>query len=261
MVEKALAGVMRIGPRRMDCEAHLSLRRTVIRWLSLLFVLCGLMGWGCSVPPRPDLAGGASGSISNPPLKQIAPGVLKLGLVRLDKREKSIRFPAFVNQVEGPIEYLIVTSSGKTHESLLRTQTEPFHIQIALLLLGAKDAGTNSFPANETMPVPGTPILIELSWKAEGKEQQARAEEFVFNTQTKSAMSTGPWIFNGSRVVDGTFIAQEDGSIVSVMTDRDAVINNPRPGRDNDKIWEVQGKNLPPLNSPVEVTMRLVPGP
>ena len=196
-------------------------------------------------------------SSTNLPLRQISPGIFELGKVRFDKNQGTVRFPAAINQTENDIEYLLVTSFGKTHESLLRTDAEPYHIQLALLLLGAKDAGTNSFPQDNTLPLPGTPVTIELSWKVKDKEQRARAEEFVYNLQTKSVMAKGDWIFNGSRVVDGTFIAQQDGSIVSVMEDPDALINNPRPGRENDKIWRVHSKGLPALNSPVEVRIRL----
>jgi hypothetical protein len=103
-------------------------------------------------------------------------------------------------------------------------------------------------------------VAIEVAWKEVGKQKHARAEEFVHNSQSKSIMSQGDWIFNGSRVVNGTFVAQQDGSIVSVLVDPDAMINNPRPGRENDKIWNVHAKGLPPFNSPVEVIIRLKPG-
>ena len=84
-----------------------------------------------------------------------------MGQVRLDKNQRTVRFPAAVNQTNGAIEYLIVTSSGKTHESLLRTDAEPYHIQLAFLLLGAKGAGTNSFPENNSLPLPGEEVEIE----------------------------------------------------------------------------------------------------
>ena len=68
---------------------------------------------------------------------------------------------------------------------------------------------------------------------------------------------SGPWIYNGSRVIKGTFIAQRDGSIVSVIDDIDAMISNPRPGHDNDQIWEINSNALPPLGTPIEVTLKL----
>ena len=70
-------------------------------------------------------------------------------------------------------------------------------------------------------------------------------------------MTPGPWVFNGSRVLEGKFIAQMDGSLVSVMADEYALINNPRPGREQDDIWLVNSNGLPALHTPVEVTLQL----
>jgi hypothetical protein len=195
---------------------------------------------------------------TNAPLKAVAPGVFELGKVRLNKTEGSVSFPAVINLSPGLIEYLVVTENGKIHESLLRTEVEPFHIHTAMLLIGAKGAGTNMFPEKPTGALPGDKINLEVSWKIEGKKHNRRGEELVYNGQTKSTMSQGHWIYNGSRIFEGTFIAQQDGSIVSLIEDPDALINNPRPGRESDEIWEVNTNGLPALNSPVEVKLTLI---
>ena len=131
-------------------------------------------------------------------------------------------------------------------------------VALALLLLGAKGAGTNSFPADPAQPLAGDKIAIELSWDANGTEQRHRAEDFVLNLQTRSRMSRGAWAYNGSAVSQNKFLAQEIGSIASVMEDPDALINNPRPGRENDKIWQVSPEGLPPLSSELRVTIKLL---
>ena len=197
---------------------------------------------------------------TNSPIRQIAPGIFAIGQVRLDQRRHVVTLPATVNQREFAVEYFLVTGYGKTHESVLRTDAEPYHLHLALLLLGAKGAGTNSFPEDHAKPLPGDKVTIEVSWKINGQETRRRAEELIFNLQTKSTMSRGDWIYNGSRIYEGTFLAQENGSLVSVMEDADALVNNPRPGRENEKIWQVNSNSLPPLNTPIEVTIRLVAG-
>lgn len=194
-------------------------------------------------------------SPTNFPLKQVGPELYELGGVRLDKRQKAVSFPAMLNMREALVEYLVVTSSGKTHESLLRTDIQPYHLHLALLLLGVKGAGTNSFPENALRPIPGDKVNIEVSWNADGKKKRYRAEELVYNRQTKSAMSRGSWVYNGSQMVEGIFVAQQDGSLISLVTDPDALINNPRPGRDDDDNWQVNSIALPPVNSPVQVTI------
>src|SRR5438876_190024 len=80
-------------------------------------------------------------SRSNAPLKEIQPGIFHLADVKIDKRQRTVSFPAVMNLRQGAMEYFLVTSWGKVHESILRTDTEPFRIHVAMLLLGAKDAG------------------------------------------------------------------------------------------------------------------------
>ena len=195
---------------------------------------------------------------TNSSLKPVGPGLFELGKVRLDKNNRTVSFPAVLNLSPGLIEYVVVTETGKIHESLFRTEAEPFQIHTAMLLLGAKGAGTNRFPEQANQPLPGNKVTIEVTWRMEGgARQNRRAEELVYNQQTKSTMSRGPWIYNGSRMFDGTFVAQQDGSIVSLIEDPDALINNPRLGRESDEIWEVKTNGLPPLNSPVEIKIKV----
>ena len=79
------------------------------------------------------------------------------------------------------------------------------------------------------------------------------------NLATKTNASRGPWTYNGSRVVNGIFVAQREGSIVALIEDVDALVNNPRPGSDNDQIWQINSDILPPTNTVVEVTFKLEP--
>jgi hypothetical protein len=74
---------------------------------------------------------------------------------------------------------------------------------------------------------------------------------------TKTNATRGPWTYNGSRVINGTFMAQREASIVALIDDIDAMANNPRPGSDNDQIWQINSNLLPPTNTTVEVTFKL----
>jgi hypothetical protein len=124
--------------------------------------------------------------------------------------------------------------------------SEPFHIN--------RPAGDATPPPP---PPPGDPIIIEFSWtNADGAHHLAAANA-LRNLQTKTNAASDPWIYNGSRVIKGLFVAQRDGSIVALIDDIDAMVNNPRPGHDNDQIWEINSNALPPLRTPVEVTFKL----
>ena len=72
-------------------------------------------------------------------------------------------------------------------------------------------------------------------------------------------MSAGPFTFTGSRLWQGKFVAQTDGSLIAIITDPDAVFNNPRPNRDADDTWVVHQQGVPPLDTVVEVSITLGP--
>ena len=140
------------------------------------------------------------------------------------------------------------------HESLLRTDAEPFQIHAAMLLLNAKGAGTNAFALDPAQPLPGDRLAIEVKWKS--SEKPTPLARFVYNRQSKTAMESR-WAYTGSHFEQGQFIAQRDGSIVSLINDPDALMNYAGPGRDNDDIWDIIGKDLPPLGTEAEVTVSL----
>jgi len=199
--------------------------------------------------------------VTNSPLKKIDNGVFEIGNVRLDKNQKTIRFPAVVNMDQGAVEYLLVNESGKVHESVFRTEAEPYHIHLATLLIGAKEnisraAGT----ATNSPALAGDKVSISARWKTSLGESHCRGEDLVFNTQSKSSMSRGNWVYSGSRIVEGTFLAQRDGSVISIISDPDALINNPRPGRENDEIWQVNTNAVPPVGTVVQITIKLEDG-
>jgi hypothetical protein len=206
---------------------------------------------------------------SNMPIREISPGIFQLGEVRMDKEQRTVSFPARLNLTEGPMEYFLVASWGKTHESILKTDTEPFRIHLAMLLLDTKAGGTNSGtngpPASiggfishpPNIRLPGEPVSIELKWTADGHETHKRAEEMIFNTEQNSVMRAGDWVYTGSRIAEGLFLAEIDGSIVSLVTDAEALINNEGTGHDNDTIWVANTNNLPPSNTLVTVSIRL----
>jgi hypothetical protein len=232
-------------------------------YLPLVLVGCALSVARCAVAQAP----------APPPLEVIAPGVFQIGMVQLDKTNKSVQFPAVLNMNHGLIEYLLVTTKGKTHESLLKTDAEPYHIHVAMLLLGAKGAAqtkellqapTEQFHANTkggtnslANLLKGDRISIRLAWKDAQGEKAVAAEDCVDDLQTGKKVARRAWNYNGSRVVNGLYMAQREGSIVAMIDDVDAMVNNPRPGHDNDQVWQIRTNGLPPLNTPVRVTLQL----
>lgn len=194
----------------------------------------------------------ASAQSTQPVLQRIAPNIFQLGSVQLDKEKRTVQFPATVNMTNGLVEYFLVTGTGKLHESVLKTETAPAQIHLAMLFLGAHVA-TNVSGTN----ISGDKFTVEVSWKNSDLEKRIRAEDLILDSKTKSPMSKNGWIYNGSKVIDGTFIAQRDGSIVSIISDSLALANSLQSDRDNDEIWFVNTNTIPPLNEMVKVTFKL----
>ena len=178
--------------------------------------------------------------------------------VLLEKNKRQISFPVIINMHEGLIEYVLVTGKGKTHESLLVTPTEPFHIHVAMLLLGAKGAAGKEVPEDPHKPIPGEQISLELSWKKSNKTVNTPVEQFIRNRNLKKPMQPGPFIYNGSIVFEGMFIAHRDGNLFSLITAPAALANNPRMGRHDDENWEAIKKGLPPLDNDATLTVKLL---
>lgn len=194
---------------------------------------------------------------TNPPaVKDLGGGILEIGKVRINSHARTVTFPAVVNMRTGAVEYVIVTTGGKTHESVLRTDAEPFHLHAAMLLLGAKGSG-ESDPAlffDRRRQIPGESVRIFASWEGTSRRP---LQELVWNIPAKQAMVLTNWIYNGSRTRDGTFLAQREGSIVSLIADPGALINNPRDDREKDELWTVNTNTVPAMGREVYVTIEL----
>jgi hypothetical protein len=219
---------------------------------------------------------GAIGQEPPPPvapiMREVSPGIYEIGRIHLDQKLRTARFAGEVNMKEGIIEYLLVTTEGNTHESLLVTEVQPNDLHFAMLLLGAKVAGLDT-PAPDKAPPPqidskylkdapklrGDAIAITVNWKSGDAEKTGPVEDWIFNTETKKPMARGPWIYTGSMFSEGHFLAQLDGAFAALVTYPAALINNPRRGSDNDQIWTVNEKAVPAVKTPVDITIQLLP--
>ena len=206
-------------------------------------------------------------ALTNAQLHMVEPGIFEIGKVRLDQRRRSVTLPAVLDKAQGLMEYFLVTTYGKTHESILKTEALPYHIHLAMLLLGAGGPGSAEFPGSPTNGVPGpvihpsketlpgNKVAIEVKWKTPEGEARHSAQDLIFKNDSRAIMEQGYWVYNGSLIVQNKFLAQMDGSIISLVTDPVALINNTGPGHDNDLIWEPNAASLPPANVPVEFTL------
>jgi len=197
-----------------------------------------------------------------PGFEEVNDHTFRIGGVTLDKLDRSVRFPATVNLREGAIEYFLVHESGKAYESLFTTKVNPYDIHLAMLLLGVKAPTevTEAPPEQITMDtlksspaVKGDAVEVSVFYK----NQKLPAENFILNTQEGKEMTRGPWAYTSSVLYKGQFLAKTEGSIIALVTDPAALINNPRPGHDNDLIWNIATEKVPPAGTAVEICIQL----
>ena len=204
-----------------------------------------------------------------PTMHEVAPGIFEIGRIRLDQKALTVSFPGAVNMSRGLLEYLIVTPQGAKHESLLVSDVPPSEIHLAMLLMGAKGSGEQ--PGKKTAPpaqidaeflrtapkLNGDSVFITMKWKDGNTEKTGFVEDWLVNERTKKPVEHGPWIYNGSILYEGHFLAQSEGSIGALVTNPVALINNPREGSDDDQVWLVNENAVPAVKTPVEITIRL----
>lgn len=162
---------------------------------------------------------------------------LKLGEVQVDPAKWTISFPAAVNQKTGQVEYLLVHETGKVHESIFRTAVKAQEIHTAALLFSSGVGATNGAKLKIK--------TIEVAWTDDDKEKSFNAAELILDRKKKRRLKETKWAYRGSRLVDGIFLAQRDGSLIGIMQDRDALIDQDTPDASDDENWEPVAEKLP----------------
>lgn len=200
-------------------------------------------------------------------IERLDGGKLRIGTVTLDPDARSIRFPATVNMTEGPVEYAVVTEMGKRHESVFLTKASPRDVHLAMLLLGVKPGGLRAGP-DRRLEVPATAaVKASVEWESNGppaKHPLASAIAFAHGSPEQATGRTLPdehWVYNGSSFDGAAFRVLREGSLISLIGDDAALLNNPGSDRDNDDLHTPNKNLLPRVGMPVSIVLALVAKP
>lgn len=198
-----------------------------------------------------------------PQIVDLGGGRISIGAVTLDRKTREITIPAAVNMREGAVEYVLVGRNGKVHEAVFTTDAGARDVHVAALLLGVKpepDLG----PENSAAIVRRQgAVAIRVEWDRNGPPEKIFLNETVnlSDPSTKAVSGTlpsGAWLYNGSRIEpDGVFAATRHESIISIIRDDDALVNNPGASRDNDEIHTPNAAKLPKQGHPVRIVLQV----
>lgn len=218
-------------------------------------------------PPRtPPKQGNAAAEAKAPgvSVKKIGENLYRLGEIEFDAKSREIRFPVTVNQREGgPIEYLLVRETGKVHESILTTSISPLHLQIVMKLLryeGGNGDVFNRLLAPEVLEKEGGKEAdrgetVSFLFQPEGGKALP-VYEMVIDGESAEAMAPGDWIYTGSAVEEGAFMAEAEGSIIAIYLDHLAMFNMSREGADLDERWGARHTVIPEIGTKGTLTIR-----
>jgi len=197
-----------------------------------------------------------------PAVKDLGEGRFRVGTVEFDENKRTIRIPAAVHMLKDPVEYLLVARHGKVHETVFITDADARDIHIAALLLGIK-AQPALGPENTAAQLGGHGVIDAwVEWDRNGPPAKLPLHETVTlaDPDTRQASGTLPgrgWLYNGSGLATGEFLASQNGSIISIIRDASALINNPGASRDNDDLHTPNAAKLPKLQHPVRIVLKV----
>ncbi len=202
----------------------------------------------------------------------VKPSVVKLdgtryqiGDVIFDEKSREIRFTTKVNMTQGLLEYLIVHQKGKVHEALLITEISPAHLNLAFTLLRyppsrelyplPDEAGgiSNKFPEVPADVKAAARVKIDVEWTAEEKVRRVPINEWIQHAVKSSAMPAGPWVYTGSDIFEGKFIAETSGDVAAIFLAQSAILNYPGEDHDDDNVWTPFPKRVPAEGTKITV--------
>lgn len=189
------------------------------------------------------------------PIEKIDEFRYRIGNVTLDSKKRELSIPGMINMEKGVVELLACARGGKTHESILVLDIIPYHLQVSLLLLGLKYRGGVEYQGDPKIPK-GDSVEVWVTWKGEGAEKTVRGEDLVWNITEKKSMEHTPWIFVGSKMIEGRFMADQEKSLITTYHDPFTIFDNPSPDGANDDLYKVNEQIVPAKGTPVTITIK-----
>lgn len=186
--------------------------------------------------------------------------------LRIDYRVPQVEIDGEVILREGPLELFAYAKAPqhKEHESIVLLQSKPQRIYQALGLIGLTPGQTTRyFPETRRIRLPtGDPVDVLVRYEAKGVQTTVSACDWMLDAEAGAPMSPRTWLFTGSeRYDDGTFCADIDGTVVTVVDFPSSVLGLAGRHSDSDAdLWlKANTKAIPPDGTPVTLILRPAP--
>jgi hypothetical protein len=183
--------------------------------------------------------------------------------VRIDYRVPQVEVEAWVILRKGPLELFAYSKAPvpKEHESILLLQASPESIYQALGLIGLTPGQPmRYFPETRSFRKPsGDPVDVLVRCESGGKSIEASACDWMIDVTKNKPMEHTHWLFTGSdRLQEGTFYANVEGTVVTVVDFDSAVLSMPDLHTSSDpELWLAANTDaIPPIGTKVMLILR-----
>lgn len=198
---------------------------------------------------------------------KITDDLYRLKDIEINTKEKTIALPCKVNMESGLLEVVLCRPEGKTHESLLVTNTTPLEFQTALLLLGLDPV--NELPEDPkdgdalspylTLETPGDSALLFMVIKNNGEEVRKPIENYIRDERTQKAVSQGSWLFRGAVTHrSGHVIIDPDVTMIATYHDPIALMEMNNADKYDDELFYVNTNAGLVKDQPVKLIIQVI---
>lgn len=186
-------------------------------------------------------------------VKRLPNGDMTIGKLHLHAASRQISFPAIFQEGSTVLEAIIVTPTGRLHEALLKADVSPLQLQFMLYLLNLNNGARLKTDAGKR----GALIDIDIKWRnPDGQLVREPVENWVRDDRSKKTMKRIGWVFTGSIVKGGRFLATEEGNICINYSVGSTILDSPDPqSRDDTILFLNEDHKLPPPGTEVRVVL------
>jgi len=203
-----------------------------------------------------------------PPIPDTFKALNKGKTIFFEKQADGTKLVHLLSEVclrEGPLEVLLCKNNTKEHESILRMDADAREIHFALIVAGATPGSPVKFVPKYTAAT-GTKIKVSLTYREKGKVKTAMAGEWIKDKKTGKDMAHD-WVFAGSKFFKDPerpeaqpYYTANNGEFISMANFPDSMLDLPveSPKDVVNLIFEIHTERIPPLRTPVIVTLQPV---
>jgi hypothetical protein len=227
------------------------------RDLAVFLLLCLV---GTAQEPLPNPPAAATGAADTEKVarerarvRHFPNGDIEVGALHLHRQERQISFPVEFVDNASVLEVVIATPEGRLHEALFSAAVSPLQLQAMLYLLGLE----NGARIGDEHVRQGDLVDLDVEWTdADGAKHREPIESWMIDGRTKQPMQRIGWVFVGSGIKDGTFLADAEGNVCINYSVGSTILDIPDPAGADDTVFSANdGKKRPPKGSDVRIVL------